>query len=159
MLCTSPRERQEVRARHQVLLLLPGTEGTELGPQQSQTCQTTGLGLLEPRVFQPQNVLTTWEYVTLIYSLLKELCGEHHVMISKGSITLSHPQQFWKLFRWARSSLRGLKLLQPDVLSECSAYSAGSVSKPTSPKSFRWYVICTNTSAGKPNSLPFTICS
>lgn len=50
-------------------------------------------------------------------------------MISKGSTTFSHTQLFWKLFRWARVSLRELKLLQPDVLSQCSAYSAGSVFK------------------------------
>lgn len=73
-------------------------------------------------------------------------------MISKGSITFSHPQLFWKLFRWARRSLRELKLLQPDVLRQCSAYSAGSVSKPNRSKYFCWYVICTNTSVGKPNS-------
>lgn len=101
----------------------------------------------------------TWEYVTLIDSLLKELRGEHHLVISKGSITFSHPQLFWKLFRWARRSLRELKLLQPDVLRQCSAYSAGSVSKPNRSKYFCWYIICTNTSVGKPNSPPFTIFS
>lgn len=99
-----------MRAPHKLLLLLPGTEGTELGPQQSQSCQPAGL---EPRVPSPK-CGNTWEYVTLIYSLLKELCGEHHLMISKGRITFSHTQLFWKLFRWARISL---KLLQPDVFS------------------------------------------
>lgn len=37
----------------------------------------------------------TWESVILIYSLLKELCGEEHLMISKGSTTFCHPQLFW----------------------------------------------------------------
>lgn len=96
----------------------------------------------------------TSEYVTLIYSPLEELCGEHHLMISKGSVTFSHPQLFWKSFRWARISLREVKLLQPDVLSQCSAYSAGSASKTNRSKYFCWYIIWTNTSVGKPNS-PF----
>lgn len=71
----------------------------------------------------------TCEYVTLIYSPLKELRGKQHLMISKGSIIFSHLQLFWKLFRWARSSPREPKLLQPGTLRQCSACSAVSVSK------------------------------